>query len=188
MRRWWLVLALLLSLGINVGILAVLAIHRLRPPQPPQPLAPVAAAGVERLADHLGLEGAERRRFVELQREFFDATRQRRERMVRLRRELARELTSRSPDRRRVEEILAELAGTYAEVEGAFAHLVLDSREVLDPRQQRQYLRFLGRLRAGAEGMRPGPGPGRRLRPDGLSPRNHPPASEEGEPGAAARP
>lgn len=166
MRRWWLVLALLLSVGINVGILSVLAVHRLSPPGPPARMPPAVTAGVERFADHLGLEGESRQRFVELQRGFFESTRKGRERMERLRRQLRRELTARRPDRERVEETLAELARTYAGLEGAFARLVLDTREVLNPRQQREYLRFLARLRAGVEGARPGPPPGRRLRPD----------------------
>lgn len=165
MRRWWLVLALLLSVGINVGILSVLVVHRLRPPRPPAPMPPVMTAGVERFADHLGLAGEDRRRFVELQRGFFESTREGRERMERLRRQLRRELTARHPDRQRVAETLDELARTYAELEGAFARLVLDSRELLDPRQQREYLRFLARLRAGAGGVRPGPPPGRRPLP-----------------------
>lgn len=156
MKRWWLLLALLLSVGINVGILSVLAVHRLRPARPPAAALP-PAAGVERLADHLELEGEERRRFVEIQRGFFESTREGRQRMHRLRRQLAGELTARRPDRDRVEAILAELTTTYAEIEGGFARLVLDTREILTPRQQRRYLRFLGRLRAGAEGRRPGP-------------------------------
>jgi Spy/CpxP family protein refolding chaperone len=158
-KRWWLVLALLLSLGVNLGILAVLVLHRLRPPPPPPEMlpAPVLEAGVERLADRLGLTGDPRQRFVELQRGFFETTRRERQRMVELHQELRAELTSGDPDRQRVEAILGELGQGYSAVEGALARLILDSREVLDPRQQRQYLIFLSRLRgAGLERARPG--------------------------------
>jgi hypothetical protein len=47
-KRWWLAIALLLSVGVNVGILAVLAVSRLtaRPDAATSsPAAPVAAAG-----------------------------------------------------------------------------------------------------------------------------------------------
>ena len=40
MRRWGLALALLLSLGVNIGILATLAVRRAAPPDRPRPEEP----------------------------------------------------------------------------------------------------------------------------------------------------
>lgn len=37
MKRWWLVIVLLLSLGINLGLLAAVMAHRLEPESPPSP-------------------------------------------------------------------------------------------------------------------------------------------------------
>lgn len=45
MRRWWLVLALLLSVGVNAGILATLAVSRRSAPPPPATGEEVAPVG-----------------------------------------------------------------------------------------------------------------------------------------------
>lgn len=178
MRRWWLAIALLLSLGVNVGLVAAVAIQRLRPPVPPLPVRPDGGAGIQRLADHLGLEGERRLRFVELQGELFLRTQAGRQSMNRIHRQLREELTRREPDRQRVEAILDESARTYAEMERAMAEVILETRELLTPRQQRQYLRVIGRLRAGAGPPASGPRRGGPQRPPGAL-RAPPPGSPE---------
>ena len=158
MRRWWLVLALLLSLGINVGILATLGVQRSRERQSP---APARGGGVpagpelERVADRLELAGEARRRFLEIQRRFLAETGAERLRLDRARAELRREILSAHPDRARVEELLAAAAGSTAALERALVRNVLDSREVLDEEQERRFLRFVvSRLRR--QRVRPG--------------------------------
>ncbi len=191
MRRWWLPLALLLSLGVNLGVLGTLAVQRLRPePQPgggrpgpaprealPPGERPPGALGegplggeapppgetslenrplpvpLVRLADRLGLEGKERERFLAVQRQFFVATTMQRRRLADLNWELRRELLAAEPDEARVRALLADIGRTYAELEGALARNVLASREILDPHQERLFMEFLRRLRAGQ--MRP---------------------------------
>jgi|CXWL01.1.fsa_nt_gi hypothetical protein len=46
MKRWWLAIVLLVSLGMNLGILATLAVHRWRRAPPPE-AAPVAATAAQ---------------------------------------------------------------------------------------------------------------------------------------------
>lgn len=199
MRRWWLPLALLLSVGVNAGILGTLAVQRLRPETPAETGGPAPAGrgsrervpGAERspagerlpgderppgelppedrplplpllrLADRLGLEGEERERFLAVQRQFFVAMTAERRRLADLNWELRRELLAPEPNEARVRALLAQVGRTYAALEGAMARNVLDSREILDPHQERLFMEFLRRLRAGQ--MRPqGGGPRQR--------------------------
>jgi len=217
-KRYWIWIFLLLSLGVNLGLFSILLVHRLTSPAPP----PLAAGewepggggpggegpdgegppggvppAIGRLADHLELEGETRERFITLQRNFFITTRQRRQQMEGLHRELRRELTDRQPDRGRVEEILARMEPLYGDFERSMVDLVLDTRELLSPRQQWEYLRILERLTGAARrpgGPPPGPGMrGRNLPPrPGFDPRRRPggpgPLSGRGGPGEEAQP
>ena len=184
MKRWWLVIALLLSVGVNLGLLAAVGARRLAPhpgpePESPGPLPPGGAGPaltwdpvirVARLADFLELEGEERRRFIDLQLSFYQQTVKLRAEMGEAKRELRRELTSRRPDRERIDRLLERSARIHLGLEQALAGNVLASRELLDERQERRYMRLIGRLRpAGPLGLfsdrPPRPGPGRRLGP-----------------------
>lgn len=150
MRRWWLWVALMLSLGVNLGVLFMIAVHRQAPqrreaparfaPQPPP---------INLLADRLRLRGRARDRFLQAQGEFFAEVTSRRMELATLRQELRRELISPTPDRGRIEEILERTGRATAELDGAFADNVLTVREILGPRQQRAYFRFLQRIRSG---------------------------------------
>jgi Heavy-metal resistance len=173
-RRWWLVIALLLSVGINIGLLAAVIVRRLdvraagekeRPGPPEAGVSGDPLPRVVRLADHLELEGEPRRRFIDLQVRFFQETLRLRLEMGELRRELRRELVSRDPDPERVERLTRESSRIHLALEVATTRNVLATREILDPRQERQYLRILSRLRpAGPRGLL-GPGPERRPPP-----------------------
>lgn len=241
MRRWWVTLALLLSLGINVGLVAAVAagrwaegreaaLRREAAEEPPPVVLPGGgreipgatsvevpeeevgatgrgegpdrraraaarrgaqgvsaaddepAAGVDdpavgrrgraprdraaageagprghgdhpgepplgRLADHLGLAGEPRERFVALQRELVRGHLEARRERVRLGAELRRELVEPEPDPARVEDLIARLGESYLASERATAEAILRSRELLDDEQQEAYLRFLDRLR-----------------------------------------
>jgi len=126
---------------------------------------------LDRLADHLGLEGETRRRFLELQRRLFEVQIESRLRRGRLGREMRRELLAAEPDRGRIESLIEQMGATYVEAEKATAETILESRRLLTPQQQRQYLHVLERLRGGGpggpggEGRRPGPGQRRRPPP-----------------------
>ncbi len=208
MRRGWLAVALLVSLGVNLGLLAAAAggwwAAREAPaseapgeaPSPPPawdgpapagdvppdeelgPLPGPPGAGrhglpgagrnpppVERLADHLGLEGERRERFLELQRELFRNVLESRRDRARLAAELHRELAAPRPDEARVEALVGELGALYAAGERRTAEAILASRALLDDDQQRRYLQVLRRLHGGGRhGPGGGPGPGRRPR------------------------
>jgi len=155
------VIALLLSVGVNVGLVAAIVAGRFRAPareerQPP----PVAR--LQRLADRLGLEGEARRRFVAYQRSFFEDTARDRRRLAEVNRELRGELVSPSPDPQRIEQLTAESSALYRTLERALAGNVLATRKLLAPDQERIYLRLIRQLR-------PGRGP--------LSPPGAPPAA-----------
>lgn len=175
MRRWWVFGALLLSVGLNCGLigawLARLAepVPAARRPPVGEPLAgepsvpgPPRAAFVE-MAARLGLTPEQRELFFERQRRFFESTQADRRAMEEARRELRREVARPTPDRARLDALLQQAAERNAALERAFVEHVLATRELLTPEQQAQYLAMLGRLRPQRE-MGGQPPPGRLLR------------------------
>ena len=161
MRRWWLVIALLLSVGLNIGILAAIGARRAavlagkeRPPlEAGNPKAdPVPR--LARLADRLKLEGEPRRRFLDIQWNLYQETTRQRLRLNEVHRDLRREMSRPTPDRQRVEELLNESARIYLALERSLVNNVFATRDLLDPEQREEYLKIIGRLRV------PGPGAG----------------------------
>jgi uncharacterized membrane protein len=157
MRRWWVFAALLLSVGLNCGLLGAWLARRGepaggRPPfaEPPVAVPPVAvpprAAFVE-MAERLHLTPEQRELFFERQRRFFESTQADRRAMEEARRELRREVARPAPDRARLDALLEEAGRRNVELERAFVEHVLATRELLSPEQQVQYLVMLGRLR-----------------------------------------
>lgn len=155
MKRSWLWIALLLSVGVNIGILATVGTARYRvkerfdqsrPEGPPPPFA--------RMADHLKLEGETRDRFIEIQRELFATSRQHREKLEELRLEIRREVTSENPDPDRVESLLAESGQVNRDLDRAMVESVLATRHILTPEEQERFFRVLERMRS--RGRRPG--------------------------------
>lgn len=169
MRRWWVVIALLLSLGVNLGLVAAVATRRIaarpdgpRPEDPgPRDLGAEPLPRFRRLADHLGLEGEQRRRFLGLQRQLFEETLRVRMRQAETHREVRRELVSPEPDRERIAELLQQGARDFLTLEQALAKNILATRAILEPDQEEEYLRIVSRMRP--------PGPG------GFGPQQQPP-------------
>jgi hypothetical protein len=123
-----------------------------RPPRiPPLP----------RLADHLGLEGEARQRFLEIQQQFFQRTSRLRLQQSELQREMRRALGRGEPDRQAIDRLLQESSRIHLALERALVENVLASREVLSDEQEKQFLQLVGRIRREAAGQRPPP-PGRR--------------------------
>ncbi len=171
MKRWWLVIALLLSVGVNLGILATLAFQarsdggdatagrpavrgtNLEDGVPPGSAGEPPSRGdrsppvIRRMADELGLEGEKRAAFTEVQRTFFEQTLAARSRMARLQREIRGEVTSEAPDRDALDRLLVELSVAHTDLERAFVTNLLDSRELLDSDQEKRFMHFLRRLR-----------------------------------------
>jgi len=194
-RRHWIFLALLLSVGVNCGLVGMgIARHRMelqreRDPRPP------GREGV-RLADRLALAGEARESFLRLQRELGERVHAGRRQIDEARRELRRELTSREPDRERVEALLGRLNRAQDALDRAFVANVLAARDVLEGRAEREYLQFVERFGAAVAGPRP-PGPpldrlrlrpgARRLRGDD-GPEGPPPEEREPAPGGEPEP
>jgi hypothetical protein len=157
-KRWWLVLALLLSLGMNVGILTTIAVARLRPAEPKAP----PEKRLARLADRLGLQGEERQRFLGLQRRFFAVTSRDRKRLQQVYREIRREMTSPQPNSGHIEELLTESSQLYLKIEHSVTANVLETRKLLTPEHETVYLDLLGQMRPGQGPFSPPnpPGPG----------------------------
>jgi hypothetical protein len=189
MKRGWLVVALLASLGLNLGLVGM-QIARARAaaawsgergdPGGPDPGA--------RLADRLRLEGGDRERFLRLQRRLAEAVREERGQIGRLRHELRAELIAPRPDRQRIDDLLAGVAGHQEALDRAFADNVLESRQQLSGRALEAYLRFVERF---AQPGPPGPREALRDRGEGArGPRRGPPPPGEGpdRPGPQAPP
>ncbi|HEV2846294.1 MAG TPA: hypothetical protein VG477_15665 [Thermoanaerobaculia bacterium] len=169
MKRWWLVIALLLSVGLNLGIFAAFLARRAGPP--PERLRPgreaMADRGVNplprlpRLADRLGLEGEKRRRFLELQWKLFEESSRLRLQLGEVHREIKREMVQVEPDRQRIESLLQESAKVYLNLERSLTRNILATRELLDDRQEREYLALIGRIgipmTPGGSGIEPRP-------------------------------
>ncbi len=161
MKRWWLMIALLLSVGINVGILATLAFQSRSPDKdavveaPPgkpdrsaeSPREELQPRIIRRMADELRLEGEKRAAFTQIQRTFFEQTLAARSRMARLQREIRAEVTATDPDRDALDQLLVELSAAHTDLERAFVTNLLDSRELLDGEQERRFMHFLRRIR-----------------------------------------
>jgi len=196
MKRWWLVIVLLLSVGLNVGILAAIAARRAHPgPREPEmanpandPLSNNPLPRLPRFADRLGLEGEERRKFLDIQWSLFQETSRLRLRMGEVHRDLRRELTRSQPDRRRVDALLSESARIYGALERALVSNVLATRELLGPEKEREYLELVGKLRVpgpGVAGSFDGPNPRQRRLRDRFQqspPGRRPPFEEDGPP------
>jgi hypothetical protein len=172
MRRWWLVIALLLSVGLNLGIVFALAARRhlaaerraenpelVQPANDPLPRIP-------RLADRLGLEGEERRRFLDIQWNLYQETSRLRLQLGEVHRDLRRELTRPRPDRTRIDTLLAESGRIYLALEKSLVDNVLATRDLLGPDREKEYLQLVGRLRVpNPGGFGPGAGMGQGMGP-----------------------
>lgn len=161
MKRWWLVIALLLSLGMNLGILAMVAVNRpefVRQQQ--QALRPGAPGRLPQLAERLGLQGEVRERFLERQRRFNRETAGPRKRLQVIRQQVRVELVRAHPDERRIDELLREGADLYLLLERSLTTDVLETRAMLPPEAERKYVDLIAQLQLegpGALGHLPQP-------------------------------
>jgi hypothetical protein len=192
--RPWLVVGLVLSLGVNIGLVGSMLLRGRTEGRMARDFEPGGDPGV-RLADRLALEGDVRERFLARQRRLAGEVRELRPRIGRLERELRHELVAREPDRARVEAVGRELAELTSAIDRAFVENVFDTREILDGRAEREFLRFIERFPGLRRAMsreprdfeprRPFPGPGDRFRdrPGGRPPGPHDPPPEPREEG-----
>ena len=161
MKRWWMVIALLLSVGVNLGILAALATggfgsrSRPRPLPPPRLSSDGAVHDVGDLARGVGLDEEATREFRSLHQAFFARARESRRTSMEARRELLRELTAPDPDEQRIDEMLSAISRSEAELERAMVDTTLKARDLLGDREEGHYLRFLSSRMMRMGGGRP---------------------------------
>jgi len=118
---------------------------------PPDLSSPRADRVFQNLADRLGLAGEPRDRFLAVQRGAFESMRGERQRLWVARAALRRELAASSPDQARVDALLAEATAAQSAMEQTLVSSLLKSRAMLNPEQQRMYMRFVEeRLRPAA--------------------------------------
>ncbi len=177
MRRWWLVIALLLSLGLNVGILAAVGARRALLMAKPN-AARLQQGGngngagnanntdpvprLTRLANRLSLEGDQRRKFLDIQWNLYQETARLRLQLNEVHRDLRRELTHPNPDRQRVEGLLNDSSRIYLALERSLVNNVFATRDLLGPEKEADYLKIVGSLRV--------PNPGIGLNPTAAAP------------------
>ncbi len=153
MKRWWLFVVLLLSLGVNLGLLASRAWQRSPGPlaaegSPPPEAAERPPRFALRMAGELDLRGEQREAFLDRQRRFLEQTLDARDRFGRLQAELRREVVAEDPDRRAVDDLLVRISDAHVDLERAFVDNLLDTRELLGPEQGRRFMRLLHHLRS----------------------------------------
>ncbi len=102
---------------------------------------------LERMADALKLEGAQRDEFLQLQRQYFRQAWQQRRELAALQHQVRRQVVSPQPDRQRVDALLRQISELQYSLESQFVHHLLDSRQLLDGPRERRYLQLMSRWR-----------------------------------------
>jgi len=161
-RRWWLLILLLLSVGINIGLILAFASGKLsqqaqlrQPSALEQELSRIEGRigpFVMRMADELGLQAEKRRLFARHQRRFFQQTLAARRRFREVQKQLVHEIAAADPDRQSIDRFLDQLVAAYAAQERAFVDNMVATRELLDDQQRQKFSRFLVRVRQLAQG------------------------------------
>lgn len=163
MKRGWVWVALLLSVGVNIGVLATIGVSHLRTKARwERPRERDGSPPVERLANHLELEGQERDQFLEIQQNLFHTTRQHQEALQKLRTEIRSEVMSDSPDPSNVDRLLADVGAIHMDLDRAMVESVLATRKILTPEQQRRYFHVVERMRDASRRFDSRGGPPRR--------------------------
>jgi hypothetical protein len=153
-KHWWLVIALVLSIGINLGLLIALALSSPAFVQQQQAIMRPAAPGrLQQLADRLGIEGEVRRRFIQRQRQFFAETAVPRTRLPEIRRQVRAELIRPHPDAAHIDELSREGSDNFLMLERALVANVLESRRMLPPEAERKYVDLISRLQLEGPGQ-----------------------------------
>lgn len=166
--------ALLLSLGVNLGLVIGSLSKGRQQPVPAEETGETGKAGetgeevphddrrprrepppmLQRMADDLGLEGELRQRFLGQQMRFLGSTLEGRRRLGELQNALRLEVTSEAPNRQRIDRLLQESARVHYHLEKTFVENLLAGREMLDDEQEKHYFEMLVRWRRGRETRR----------------------------------
>jgi hypothetical protein len=159
-KRWILVLLLLLSIGLNLGLLLQRGREKkerqerreARQEMRGEPggetrARPMLERLVGRMVERVGVSGEERERFVAIQENFFNGTVEKRERLRQSNRALRENLSAPQPDRALAETQIAEIAAVQKEIEAAFLDNYFATIAILDPDQRERYSRLMSDLR-----------------------------------------
>ena len=160
MKQWWLAIALVLSIGTNVGVLAMLSILHSKAAPQQQAVRPGNPGQLHLLADRLGLQGEDRRRLLERQRRLLRDTALPRKRMGEIRLALRAELIAAKPNRARIDLLIREAGDTLMQLERMLTDCVLETRALLPPEAEKRYVELLSHLKLegpGALGRLPPP-------------------------------
>lgn len=164
MKRWLIVVLLLLSIGLNIGLLAQRGREkrqreerreaRLEARQNPGSAGsrearerPLLKRLLDRMVDEVGVKGEQRDKFVAIQESFFDRTLATREKLRQSQRALRENLSSPQPDRALAENQAAEIAAAQKEVEAAFIENFFATSAILDQDQRQRYSKLVSELR-----------------------------------------
>ncbi len=150
MSRWWLLL-LVLSLGLNTGLLWRVLERRPEPLPPPEQAARGRAeGGVEwekraearhrRLADRIGLDPLRRARFLDIRREAVPTLLSLRQDVREARHELHGVLREAPSDTQRLHSCLARLAAAQGRVDSLVVSNMRRELGLLEPREREIYL------------------------------------------------
>lgn len=179
-----LVVALLLSVGFNLGLLVAAGmsdsdegdltaeanreVGRDRPERSPEDARRSGARGerdrFQAMVERLDLDAEQRRRFHQIHRRMFEDVGLGRRQLGQLREQLVVELRAEQPSPDRLRELVRRMSAMNAKLDGTMVRTTLETREILDPEQEEVYLQhFAGQIlrappaRDGGRGMRRSP-------------------------------
>ena len=164
MKKWGILVLLLLSIGLNAGLLISYLSRGSAGSSPGgqvpgstvfqesgdvtlTELPPRLRRLIRRMANDLELRGDDRRRFFEVQEVFFRTSFDAQRRLRQIERRIRAELASDTPERSVVEEHLQQIAATRLEQERAFLDNYFATRQLLSPGQEERFRRFMARIR-----------------------------------------
>lgn len=161
MKRWWLVILLLLSVGVNAGLLAQRGRAEekrerreagrrgdrdARGDKGEQARPPRLTRLLDRMVEQVGVEGEQRQKFVALHESFFERTLATRERLRQSQKALRDNLASPAPDRALADSQAAEIAAAQKEIEAAFIDNFFAAGALLDEGQKARYSHLVAEL------------------------------------------
>lgn len=143
MKQIGLKFALLLSLLLNLGVIAAVAYRGVQTGQRPAVFS--ASRGETSLADHLNLTAGQRQAWQQLEAAFLPGLKSDWEQIRMHREAMIREIFSERPDRSRIERERAAIAKLQSEQQVRTVEQLLREREVLDREQRLRLAELLMR-------------------------------------------
>ena len=138
MRSKWLILILILSLAINSAVLATVGYHYYRDasntPSAPCPMSP----GDSHLYQSLGLSNLQLSKMEPLAQKFHERLAELGVRMEE-KKETLTDLLQKDSDPASIENLRKEMAGIQDEIQKEVIVHILESKKILDPKQQQRF-------------------------------------------------